>query len=123
MCLEARCRGSAEHYLTRLRLLASLIPFSLTIMVRRIAVLALASAAAVMARPLRRDADIAACLSAAGVDTIVPTDPAYASSATPFNERFDNAPLGIAYPDDGAGVAAALLCAAQNSASSIGCFC
>ena len=119
--LNARCRGSAEHYLKRLARLRLSFHATLTLpAMSRLAVLALVSAAAVMARPLRRDADIAACLSAAGVDTIVPTDPAYASSATPFNERFDSAPLGIAYPNDGAGVAAALLCAAQNSASSIG---
>ena len=84
----------------------------------RLALLALACTAA--ARPMRRDANVAACLADVGVDVIAPNDSGYSAAARPFNERFDNAPIGIAYPNDGQGVANALLCAAQTSASSLG---
>ncbi|PIL24479.1 hypothetical protein GSI_14233 [Ganoderma sinense ZZ0214-1] len=54
------------------------------------------------------------CLDSAGFDPVVEGDSAYATDASPFNLRFNWKPAALVYPQDSAGVAAAIKCGADN---------
>ncbi|KAI0706913.1 FAD-binding domain-containing protein [Cerioporus squamosus] len=54
------------------------------------------------------------CLEGAGLDPVVQGESDYATDAAPFNLRFDWKPAALVYPNDSAGVAAAVKCGAAN---------